>query len=155
MPSFTRRAGSSTTAPPVGTHPSPSTSLPLLPSGIPSLDDLLGGGLPLGGSLLVLTPDVHSAWVRLLTRYWTAQGLTSGQTSCIIGEEDGIRDTVKGCMWVEERSGEGGGSESEGEGAGGDQGEGRGGGKIAWRYEGMSKFKTSTGKFRSRAQDKA
>lgn len=145
MPSFTRRAGPSSAAPPAGTLPSPSTSLPLLPSGVPSLDDLLGGGLPLGASLLVLTPDVHSAWGRLLTRYWLAQGLTSGQSCCIVGEEDGSRETVKGCMWVEERSTDGGGSESEGEGAGGEQGEGRGGGKIAWRYEGMSKFRTSTG----------
>lgn len=65
----------------------------------------------------------------------------------MIGEEDGTRELMKGCMWVEERSGEGGGSESEGEGTGGDLGEGRGGGKIAWRYEGMSKFRTSTGEF--------
>lgn len=144
MPSFTRRAGPPSNVAPIGTHPSASTSLPLLSSGVPSLDDLLGGGLPLGSSLMVLTPDVHSAWGRLLTRYWLAQGLASGQSCCIVGEEDGIRDTVKGCMWMDERTGEG--SESEGEGAGGDQGEGRGGGKIAWRYDGMGKFRTSTGK---------
>lgn len=146
MPSFTRRAGPSSTVPPPGTHPSPSTSLPLLPTGVPSLDDLLGGGLPLGSSLLVLSPDTHSAWGRLLSRYWLAQGLASGQRCCITGEEDGIRDTVRGCMWVDERTGEG--SESEGEGIDGGGGEGRGGGKIAWRYEGMGKFRTSTGELR-------
>jgi len=158
MPSFTRRQPLPTRPAPPGTHPSPSTpNLHLLPTGLPSLDDLLGGGLPLGSTLLVLAPDSHSAWGRLVERYWVAQGLVTGQRGVCIGEEGEVRDVVRGCMWVEgnpgrDKGGRGGGagagkqggtggSESEGEGVG--PGEGRGGGKIAWRYEGMKSFQTT------------
>ncbi|RXK40459.1 hypothetical protein M231_02292 [Tremella mesenterica] len=98
MPSFTRRIPPSTPAP-AGTHPSPSTSLPLISTGLPALDDLLGGGLPLSSILLVLSPDPHSSWGKLVSRYFLAQGLSTGQNvSVISGEEEG-KELVKGCMW--------------------------------------------------------
>ncbi|WWD16372.1 hypothetical protein CI109_100798 [Kwoniella shandongensis] len=147
MPSFTRRVPSTTLAPPPGTHPSPSLStLPLLPTGLPSLDDLLGGGLPLGSTFLVLAPDNHSAWSRLISRYWISQGLISGQGSIVVSDQG--REVVEGCMWVEKgASGTGDGSESEAEGGEGGPGgmgeeEGR---RIAWRYEKMGKYKTTVG----------
>jgi elongator complex protein 4 len=143
MPSFTRRSAPTTPAAPDGTHPSPSTSQPLLPTGIPSFDDLLSGGLPLGGTLLVLAPDTHSAWSRLVARYFLAIGLLTSCRNVVVGEPGLGRELVKGCMWVDERA-QGGGSESEGEDVGA-TGEGKGGKKIAWRYEGMKKFKTTVG----------
>lgn len=158
MPSFTRRAPTSNHPPPAGTHPSTSTpTLNLLPTGLPSLDDLLGGGAPLGSVLLILAPDPHTSWARLVERYWIAQGLLTGQRELFVGEEGESMDVVRGCMWVDEgRSGGRGtdsfgtsgsgkaGSESEGEGVGG-EGEGRGGGRIAWRYERMKRFRTTVG----------
>lgn len=167
MPSFTRRVPTSTPIPPQGTSLSPSTSLPLLPTGVPSLDDLFAGGIPLGGLWLVFASDTHSAWARLLARYWIAQGLISGQDVVIVDgtdrptsaadDADRIgRELVRGCMWVDERearaatggigAGAGAGSESEGEDAG--MGEGKGGKKIAWRYDGLSKFRTTVGRSR-------
>ncbi|EIW66528.1 hypothetical protein TREMEDRAFT_34882 [Tremella mesenterica DSM 1558] len=135
MPSFTRRIPPSTPAP-AGTHPSPSTSLPLISTGLPALDDLLGGGLPLSSILLVLSPDPHSSWGKLVSRYFLAQGLSTGQNvSVISGEEEG-KELVKGCMWKVNE-----GSESEGEGIEDvDMGER---GKIAWRYHSMNKFETT------------
>nr|XP_019050531.1 elongator complex protein 4 [Kwoniella bestiolae CBS 10118]OCF29461.1 elongator complex protein 4 [Kwoniella bestiolae CBS 10118] len=141
MPSFTRRIPSTTLPPPSGTHPSPSlSSLNLLPTGLPSLDDLLGGGLPLGSILLVLAPDSQSAWSKLIERYWIAQGLISGQSSVLVGGDEEI---VKGCMWAEKgwKGDELSQSETEGEG-GEEEGEGK---KIAWRYERMGKFRTTVG----------
>ncbi|WVQ78667.1 hypothetical protein IAT38_000754 [Cryptococcus sp. DSM 104549] len=141
MPSFTRRLPPSNPPPP-GTSPSPiHSALPLLPTGLPSLDDLLGGGLPLSNLLLVLSPDTQSAWGRLVERYWIAQGLVSGQEGVVVGEEGEGRAVVKGCMWVERgATAPGDGSESEGEG-----GVGGGERKIAWRYEKMGKYKTTVG----------
>jgi elongator complex protein 4 len=114
----------------------------LLPTGIPSLDDLLGGGLPLGGILGILAPDHHTAWSRLTERYFVAQALVTGQRSVVVGEPGESRDVVAGCMWVDERTTTDG-SESEGEGVGGSVGEGKGGMRIAWRYERMKKFQTT------------
>ena len=147
MPSFTRRVGSAQPKPaPLGTIPSLSASTPplhLLPTGIPSLDDLLGGGLPLGGVSAIQAPDKHTAWSRLVERYFVASALVSGQKCVVVGEEGESRDTVAGCMWVEE--GREAGSESEGEDAalGDGVGEGKGGMRIAWRYERMKKFQTT------------
>ncbi|WVQ93640.1 hypothetical protein IAU59_000716 [Kwoniella sp. CBS 9459] len=156
MPSFTRRVPSTTLPPPQGTHPSPSlSSLHLLPTGLPSLDDLLGGGLPLGSILCVLAPDSQSAWARLIERYWIAQALISGQSSVFVGggeDEELGKEVVSGCMWVEKgRTGAGTGtadgdeSQSEGELDGLASGEISEAKKIAWRYEKMEKFKTTVG----------
>jgi hypothetical protein len=64
----------------------------------------------------------------------------------VVGEGGSSRDLVKGCMWVDERSQ--GGSNAKGDESG-SEGEVDGGGdnrsKIAWRYGGMEKFKTSVG----------
>jgi hypothetical protein len=64
----------------------------------------------------------------------------------VVGESGASRDFVKGCMWVNERSQ--GGNNAKGDESG-SEGEVDGGGdnrsKIAWRYGGMEKFKTSVG----------
>ena len=159
MPSFTRRSAPTpaTTLPP-GTIPSPSTSHPLFPLGVPSMDDLFAGGLPLGGLCAITSPDMHSAWGRLMGRYFVAQGLASGQDVMVLGEEGLGRDLVKACPWLDQASTEaegssstaardGAASESEGEGELGVVGQGRGGQRIAWRYDSMGKFKTSTGTY--------
>ena len=132
MPSFTRRIPS--TAPP----PLPT----LIKTGVPSLDDLLH--LPPSSTSLTFSPDLHSTWPRLIARYFTAQAFLSSENVIIIGESQGSRDLVKGCMWVDERSqagskGDESGSEGEIDGGGDNRS------KIAWRYGGMEKFRTSIG----------
>lgn len=151
MSSFKRRAGPSATALPRGCIPSPSSSsLPLLSSGIPSLDDVLGGGIPLGTTCAVLAPDGHSAWGRLVERYLIAQGLAAGQDVVLVGGEGaGLRELVRGCMWVDEGvvlashgEGQGGAGEqdSDAEGLEVDDGNRT---RIAWRYDKMKRFQTS------------
>ncbi|WVO14675.1 hypothetical protein L204_102312 [Cryptococcus depauperatus] len=137
--SFKRRIPLANSLPP-GAVSSATHVLPLLPTGLPSLDDLLGGsGLPFHAILLVLAPDTQSAWGRLVERYFMAQGLMTDQKVVLVGQQEEVESVVKGCMWVEGGTAEAGdGSESEGEG--GVEG---GASKIAWRYEKMAMFKTT------------
>lgn len=135
MPSFTRRVPS--TAPP----PLPT----LIKTGVPSLDDLFH--LPPSSSTLIFSPDQHSSWPRLISRYFIAQAFLASEEVVVVAEEASGRELVKGCMWVDERglgSGKAEESGSEGEVDGGGEGDNRT--KIAWRYNGMDKFKTSIGR---------
>lgn len=142
MSSFKRRTPSSQPLPPLGTRPNAATpSIRETSTGVPSLDDILGGGIPLGSVLILLAPDRHSAWGELLQRYYIAQGLASGQGVCVVGGE--ARALVEGCMWErgEDRSGPSAISEDEKDPdktADGDEQV-----KIAWRYEGMKRFQTT------------
>lgn len=52
---------------------------------------------------------------------------------------------MKGCMWVDERAGGGSGKGDESGSEGEVDKEGDNRSKIAWRYGGMEKFKTSIG----------
>ena len=99
MSAFKRRASSKQPPPPPGTRPSPGSPATITTStGIPSLDDILGGGLPLSCALLVLAPDAHSAYGELVLKYYASQGLASGQRVCIV---DARPDAfLSECMWT-------------------------------------------------------
>ena len=122
-----------------------SSSLLQISTGIPSLDDILGGGLPLGHVFLILAPDVHSAWGELLSRYFISQGLASDQAVCLV--EDDPNAFLEGCMWLPgtSRSNESKNEMEHGitqveeqEASHKDEKV-----KIAWRYEKMEQFRTT------------
>ncbi|KAF7339704.1 PAXNEB-domain-containing protein [Mycena sanguinolenta] len=96
-------------------------STPLLSTGLPSLDDILGGGLPLSCSLVFTAPDVHSAYGELVQRYFVAQGVAAGQRVCFVGNDA--------------RAGGGGDAEARRDGEEKIT--------IAWRYEQMKPFQTT------------
>ncbi|KAG8731966.1 hypothetical protein FRC12_019489, partial [Ceratobasidium sp. 428] len=111
MSSFKRRAPSKSSAIPKtpfestnAEHVQPplhSTTEPSLLSGLSALDDLLGyNGLPRGQTLLIRTPDPHSAWGLMLSRYSLAQGLVSGDAVVVVAPEDDANDIIAGCMWT-------------------------------------------------------
>ena len=135
MSSFKRKAGTKTEVP-VGTRPSPSSPSTFLTStGVPSLDDILGGGLPLSCSALILAPDLHSAYGNLVHNYFLAQGLAVGHNVVLI-DEDPLR-AFDECMWTppsfifEEDKKELEAHQQEEKI------------KIAWRYETMKQFQTT------------
>ena len=126
-----------------------SPSVAYLSSGIASLDDVLGGGIPLGSVIVILTPDVHSAWGTLLQRYFIAQGIVLNQRVAIVSEPHDASLLVKGCMWLPAAGGDNatsGSSEAandlEDEVTGSDEKI-----RIAWRYEKMQQFQTTVGTF--------
>ncbi|KAL0950950.1 hypothetical protein HGRIS_007702 [Hohenbuehelia grisea] len=98
MSSFKRKTASKQTLSP-GTRPSPLTPVTTITStGIPSLDDVLGGGLPLSCSSLLLAPDSHSGYGDLVQKYFIAQGLSWGHRVCVV--DDDAAALVSECMWM-------------------------------------------------------
>ena len=141
MSSFKRKAATKQSSLPPGCRISPSSpSTTITSTGIPSLDDILGGGLPLSCSLLVLAPDPHSAYGELVQKYFIAQGLACGQTVCVV--DDDAEAFVAECMWTPSASAPFSHAPAQvaDDVTGGDAQI-----KIAWRYERMGKFQTTVG----------
>ena len=135
--SFKRRTPSKQATPYTGTRVSPSSPLTTLVStGIPSLDDILGGGLPLSCSLAILAPDNHSAYGELVQKYFVSQGIASGHQVYII-DGDGL-SFAKECMWMPTGSSPRVNDDDDEKSAQSDERI-----KIAWRYERMGHFQTT------------
>lgn len=143
MSSFKRRQPAPQVLQTSGTRlVSGTSSLLQISTGIPSLDDILGGGLPLGHVLTVLAPDTHSTWGELISRYFVSQGLASDQAVCLVEDDPNV--FLEGCMWL---PGTGRSKNEpndditrleEQEGSHKDEKV-----KIAWRYEKMEQFRTT------------
>ncbi|KAH7924880.1 PAXNEB-domain-containing protein [Leucogyrophana mollusca] len=153
MSSFKRKAPSKQASLAPGTRFSPASLSTIITStGIPSLDDILGGGLPLSCLLVVLAPDSHSAYGELVQKYFIAQGLSCGHKICV-ADDDAIH-LVKECMWtpgslqststppsrVEDEDDEKAIQHDDKI-------------KIAWRYEQMKRFQTTVSSATSSADD--
>lgn len=138
MSSFKRRTPSKHTALPPGTRTcSTSISTILTSSGISSLDDILGGGIPLSCSLAVLAPDSQSAYGELVQKYFITQGIANDHKVCIVHED--ALSFVKECIWMPTpRSNHPTPLVDEDDAV--QSGEKI---KIAWRYEQMKKFETT------------
>ncbi|PFH54654.1 hypothetical protein AMATHDRAFT_169238 [Amanita thiersii Skay4041] len=118
-----------------GTRPSPATPSTLVTStGIPSLDDILGGGLPLSCSLLILAPDYHTSYGQLVQKYFVAQGLSCGQNVCIV--DNSATDFAGDIMWIPSSSSKTAEDDLGFQENGEDM-------KIAWRYANMKQFQTT------------
>jgi elongator complex protein 4 len=142
MSTFKRKSDSITAGVQTGTRASPfSASTVLTSTGIASLDDILGGGLPLSSSLLVLAPDTHSSYGELVQKYFISQGLASGQKVCVVDGEPGR--FVSECMWHSN------GTSTPSVATGGDdrdvsnETDHEAKVEIAWRYEHLKPFSTS------------
>ncbi|TDL28367.1 PAXNEB-domain-containing protein [Rickenella mellea] len=152
MSSFKRKSSSSQSKRILGVRPSASSAAVLNTStGIPSFDDILGGGLQLSTSLLVLSPDPHSAHGDLLQKYFIAQGLASGQDVCVICEN--ADNLVENCMWTQKPSEDAAKNQSSSVDIDEELSPINGAIKIAWRYESMQKFQTTVDSPTSPAQE--
>lgn len=148
MSAFKRRTTTKQPPLPAGTRTSPgSTATVITSTGIPSLDDILGGGLPLSCSLLVLAPDAHTAYGELVVKYSAAQGLASGQRVCVVDLR--AEAFLEECMWVPGSSAPTHtASPAAPSHAAEDEEDERASEhdtkiKIAWRYEQMKQFPTT------------
>lgn len=138
MSSFKRRVQAQQSVNIKGTQPVVGApSLVQVSTGVSSIDDLLGGGLPLGHTLMILAPDENSAWGELVSRYFIAQGLSS-EHSVLVCDPQPDR-LVSGCMWYP-------GTKTHETLANNDEANAETTSDkvtIAWRYEQMKQFKTT------------
>ncbi|KAF9457085.1 Elongator complex protein 4 [Collybia nuda] len=126
-----------------GARTSPASPATVVTStGIPSFDDLLGGGLPLSCSMLVAAPDFHSSYGDLVQKYFVAQGLSSGQYVCVVDQDPG--EFIKDLVWIP-RSRVVVSAEREGDEDEADDGKQKI--RIAWRYEQMKQFQTTVSSY--------
>ncbi|KAI0830662.1 PAXNEB-domain-containing protein [Trametes gibbosa] len=155
MSAFKRRTTEKQLSLPAGTRTSPgSPATTITSTGIPSLDDILGGGLPLSCSLLVLAPDTHTAYGELVIKYAAAQGLASGQRVCVVGTR--AEAFLSECMWVpgsttQTHAASSAGTSTLAEDADDEQASEHDTKiKIAWRYEQMRQFQTTVPAFKQK-----
>jgi hypothetical protein len=82
-----------------------------------------------------------------MQRYWVSQGLLGGQGVVVVGGESEGEELVEGAMWEAKKAGgldaQTKAEESASDGEGLEEEEQAGKKKIAWRYGGMGKFKTT------------
>ncbi|KAI8980665.1 PAXNEB-domain-containing protein [Trametes punicea] len=157
MSAFKRRTTAKQPPLPAGTRTCPgSTATVITSTGIPSLDDILGGGLPLSCSFLVLAPDPHSAYGELVLKYFAAQGLACGQRVCVVDSRS--QSFLAECMWMPGSNSNSSGVSASAQPASPavpsqvtaaeDEEDQRASEhdtkiKIAWRYEQMKQFQTT------------
>ncbi|KAJ1650229.1 Elongator subunit elp4 [Dispira simplex] len=94
MSSFKKRVTSNQPKLPPGTKLSSHNGQVLVSTGVSSLDDVLGGGLPVGSILLVLS-DRKTNYSRILTNYFVAQGLASNHQVHVAAVEENLRPMLK------------------------------------------------------------
>ena len=139
MSSFKRKGALKQATALPGTRISPaSPSTCITSTGITSLDDILGGGLPLSCLLLVAAPDLHSSYGDLVQKYFIAQGLSCDHRVHVVA--DGAEQFVKGAMWIP-RKDDGLNTSKPGDDIDGSPNSPAI--KIAWRYEQMRQFQTT------------
>ncbi|CAO3648976.1 unnamed protein product [Cunninghamella blakesleeana] len=71
----------------------------LISTGVPSLDDILGGGLPVGTVLLV-KEDRATTYAQLLLKYFLAQGVASGHTCTLVSKDEDPAEMTRCLMWL-------------------------------------------------------
>ncbi|KAJ1982901.1 Elongator subunit elp4 [Dimargaris xerosporica] len=94
MSSFRKRVPSKQPKLPPGTKLSPHNGQVLVSTGVPSLDDVLGGGLPVGSICLVLA-DRRTGYSNMLLNYFMAQGLAAGHQVHLASADTAPEDLLK------------------------------------------------------------
>lgn len=116
----------------------------LISTGVRSLDDILGGGLPVG-TVLLIREDRATTYAQLLLKYFLAQGLASGHHCALASRDEDANEMLKGLMWLATSEAPGDDDDQHDEAA---KSAARSGAdsdrlKIAWRYSHLKKFETS------------
>lgn len=112
----------------------------LISTGVPSLDDILGGGLPVGTVLLV-KEDRATTYAQLLLKYFLAQGIASGHTCTLVSKDEDPSEMTRCLMWLAnsdtDMDNDDDNTTSKDNSGESDRM------KIAWRYSHLKKFETS------------
>ncbi|KAG2216582.1 hypothetical protein INT45_004503 [Circinella minor] len=114
----------------------------LISTGVPSLDDIMGGGLPVG-TVLLIKEDRATTYAQLLLKYFLAQGIASGHHCALASRDEDGNELLRNLMWLatsntndddddhDEAAKSAARSNAEGDRL-----------KIAWRYAHLKKFES-------------
>lgn len=123
---------------PSGTRLSAYNGQLLISTGVPSLDDILGGGQPVG-TIMLIKEDRATTYAQLLLKYFIAQGISSGHHCAVSSRDEDPKEMLKTLMWLatSDRDDD---DESETKNTRTDAKSDRL--KIAWRYTHLKRFET-------------
>ncbi|KAJ2004334.1 Elongator subunit elp4 [Coemansia thaxteri] len=99
MSSFRKRVPATLPKPPPGTRVNPHSAQLLVSTGVPALDDVLGGGLPVGGVLLV-EQDRQTGYSNTLLSYFASQAVAAGHRLCIVDADREINPVCQLPGWA-------------------------------------------------------
>ncbi|CAH1119145.1 unnamed protein product [Phaedon cochleariae] len=66
----------------------------LISSGIPSLDNLLGGGIPVG-TVVLIEEDFHGSYSKIVLKYFLAEGIVSKHSTLIASQDVNPSNIIK------------------------------------------------------------
>ncbi|KAI8643381.1 Elongator complex protein 4 [Parasitella parasitica] len=111
----------------------------LISTGVPSLDDILGGGQPVG-TIILIKEDRATTYAQLLLKYFIAQGISSGHHCAITSRDEYPEEMLKTLMWLSTSDKDDDDDLEKTKNARADAESDRM--KIAWRYSHLKRFET-------------
>ncbi|KAI7816647.1 PAXNEB protein-domain-containing protein [Gamsiella multidivaricata] len=161
MSSFKKRVPSAQASLPAGCRLSAYNGQVLISTGVPSLDDILGGGLPVG-TILLIQEDRQTSYGQLLLKYFLRQGIVVGDKCVVVSGDEKPEAIVRSLMGIageesstiqvqqgvdnrdddDERGSSGRRKKLSGSQNVEDEDSEQDRLKIAWRYSGLKKFES-------------
>ncbi|KAG0036855.1 Elongator subunit elp4 [Podila clonocystis] len=155
MSSFKKRVPSAQASLPAGCRLSAYNGQVLISTGVPSLDDILGGGLPVG-TILLIQEDRQTSYGQLLLKYFLRQGIVAGDKCVVVSGDESPEAIVRSLMGiageeslagqvqqgVDNRDDDEDSKNRKKKGVNDDEDSDQDRLTIAWRYSGLKKFES-------------
>jgi elongator complex protein 4 len=111
----------------------------LVSTGVPSLDDILGGGQPVG-TIMLIKEDKTTTYAHLLLKYYIAQGIASGHHIAATSRDEDAEEMLKTLMWLSSSDAHDDDDDEKTKAARSNAENDRM--KIAWRYSHLKRFES-------------
>ncbi|KAJ2787081.1 Elongator subunit elp4 [Coemansia interrupta] len=137
--SFRKRVPAGQAKQPPATRLNPHSAQLLVSTGVPSLDDVLGGGLPVGGVLLI-EQDRQTGYSNTLLSYFASQAIAAKHKLCIVNADQDMDLAGHLPGWAGAVRGPPAKSETRADEKADSQSESGDAMKIAWRYQNLPRL---------------